>query len=119
MITSPESTEISTTFTSKISTPKIEKALEKIQRLKSTSKPIQNTSPVEPKAAPHGTVNLTSIPFENVQEPNRSTSQSTRQQQRQPIFKPQQQNETRKTEKNEEHYVPTTSPGRSSISDIK
>ena len=119
IITSPDSPEIPTTFSSKLSSPKVEKAVEKIQRLKSTPKLIKNTLPLEPKTLRHGTGNLQSTPFENNQEPSTSNSNNDRQKQSLPSNEPQQQRETSEDEMNEEHYVPTASPGKSSISNIK
>ena len=91
IITSQDSPEISTTLKSKLATPKVDKAMEKIRRLKSTPSQIKNTSPIEPKEIPHGTVNLTSTPVKNIQEPSISTSHNNRQEQIQADNEPEQE----------------------------
>ena len=53
MITSPDSPELPTNYTSKISTPKIDKVVEKIHKIKSS--PALSSSPILNAAIPSGT----------------------------------------------------------------
>ena len=121
MATSSKSPEIPTTFTSRISTPKISKVVKKIQQLNETQMPIK--SPIEIKITPLGTTSiqdtsLKNIPADNTSNENGSvlnrqtTSKQPPTSESQPIL-PQEH------ERNEQHYIPTASPGKSSMFDIK
>ena len=72
MDTSPNSPEIPTPFTSKTSTPKIDKAVRKIQQLNTT--PTSSNSPIEYQATPIGERTVVSIktnkkPLDDTQAP--------------------------------------------------
>ena len=67
MVTSPD---IPTIFSSKRSTPKVDKAVKKIQKLKATPKPIN--SPIRPKSIPRGTTTIQSTSTENLHVHNTS-----------------------------------------------
>ena len=121
MITSPNSPEIPSNFTSTISTPKIDKVVTKIQKLKRT--PTLTTTPIPNKAIPDG------ISLTKKQEPSgtntfkksndiipTSCSKTTTENVQVKADKPK---EVQNNEQNEEHFAATASPGKSSISDIK
>ena len=86
MVTSPNSPDIPTTFTSKISTPKIDKAVKKTQQINAT--PMTSNSAIENNAVPYGAtqreetspknLKTNKSPVDNTQAPNpeASTSQS-------------------------------------------
>ena len=116
MVTSPDSPDIPT-YTSKLSTPKLDKAVEKIQKLKSI--PQQIPSPIDPKTIPRGTQTTTSTLNENDPKLSTQLQHTAEQQQLQPIIGPQLPNNPRRNECNEEHNVFTTCSGKSSISEIK
>ena len=121
MVTSPNSPDIPTTFTSKILTPKTDKAVKKIQQLNAT--PMTSNSPIEKNAIPCGTTQTeetspTSIktiktPIENTQAPNPEAATSQKQTTEALPKGPQEHN------LNEEHYIASAYPSKSSISDIK
>ena len=78
MVTSPNSSEIPPTpFTSKISTPKTDRALKKIQQLNTT--PTSSNSPIEYQATPSGetpfeenaliSIKTYKKPLDNIQAP--------------------------------------------------
>ena len=56
MVTSPNSPDIPTNFTSTISTPKIDKALKKIQKLNAT--PMTSNRPIENNAILYGSTHI-------------------------------------------------------------
>ena len=115
MATFPDSPDIPKNFTSKISTPKLDKAEIKIQKLNATPKTIK--SPIQPKAIPSGTTTIESnstkiilvqiISSETV--PVRNTKLEI---QDQMTTETQQQNVAHEHERNKEHYTPITSPGK-------
>ena len=121
MITSPNSPEIPSNFTSIISTPKIDKVVTKIQKLKTT--PTLTTSPIPNKAISDG------ISTTKKQEPSgtntlrktsndiipTSSSKSTTQNVQVKEDKPK---EVQNNKQNEANFAATASPGKSSISDI-
>ena len=122
MVTSPNSPDIPTTFTSKISTSKIDKAVKKIQQLNAT--PMTSNSPIENKAIPYEitqteeaspiSININKTPTDDVQAliPEKKTRSQKPTTDDKPLC-PQEH------DPNEEHYTASASPCKSSISDIK
>ena len=116
MVTSPDSPDIPP-FQSKISTPKIDKAVKKIQHLHTT--PTSSNSPIEYQTTPSGETErkeCAPISIKQGQDiQTASTSEtSTKQQAVEDKPKP-----TKDHDNNEEHQMGIQSPGKSSISDIK
>ena len=72
MVTSQDCPDITATFTSKISNPKIDKAVKKIQELNAT--PMPNKSPIEFKTAPCGTASIKVTSPENIHHPEKKTN---------------------------------------------
>ena len=119
MITSPDSPEIPPNYTSKISTPKLDKVVEKIHKIKGS--PTLTSSTILNAAIPNGTETETTIQRES------ETTKEIKGKTTEPInptpvkgeqAKPTVANEG-EIERNEEHYIAMTSPAKSSISDIK
>ena len=120
MVTSPNSPEIHQKFVSTISTPKIDKAVQKIHKLKST--PTLSSSPILNIAIPDGTTTQ-----ENKEQCGSKETEKADELALTSNSKTQNENEqTRSKEckeaendRNEEHYMAATSPGKISILDIK
>ena len=121
MITSQNNPEIPSNFISSISTPNIDKAVTKIQKLKTT--PTLTTSLIPNKAIPDG------IPTTKKQEPSgTNTSQNSNDIIPTSCSKTTTENvqakedkskEVQNNERNEEHFEASASSGKSSISDTK
>ena len=117
LITSPNRFEIPTKFVSTIWTPKLDKAVQKIQKLNST--PTLSSSPILNIAIPDGITTQEQWGSKVTDKTNEMAST--------PNAKIQNENEQNKpevpkeveNERNEEHYVASTSPGKCSISNIK
>ena len=115
MATSPDSPDIPTNFTSKISTPKLDKAEIKIQTLNATPKTIK--SPIQPKAIPSGTTTIQSnstkiIPVQIISSETVPVRNTKLKIQEQSTTETQQQNIAHEHERNKEQYTPITSPGK-------
>ena len=130
MITSPDSPEIPPKFESRISTPKLGKAVGKIQKLNASPK--FSSSPILNITTPHGGISekekqSSSKAVTNPAEASMK-DKSAKPHDSAPALKNNQKenNETKPTtenilvnERNEEHYIASPSPAKSSISDIK
>ena len=104
MVTSPESPDIPH-FQSKISTPKIDKTIKKIQQLNNT--PTSSNSPIKNKLTPSGEKDNDRAPIGI--KPRQDSEKKT----------PDKQKRDKDHDNNEEHQMGVQSPGKSSISDIK
>ena len=115
MVTSPDSPDIPVTFTSKNTSPKIDKAVKKIQTLNAILMPTK--SPINFETTPCGTASIQSTPPESIpadNTPNENTPKLTLQTSSKqqltaegaPII-------PQELERNEEHYNATASPGKS------
>ena len=71
MITSPNSPDIPTNFTSTISTPKIDKVVKKIQKFNGT--PVSSTSPIENNAVPYGIIHTEQTTSNNTKTSDSAT----------------------------------------------
>ena len=130
MITSPESPEIPPQFESRISTPKLDKAVGKKQKLKASPK--FSSSPILNITTPHGGTSEKEIqgsskaitnPVEasmkdKIEETQNSAPASKNHQEENEENKPTTEG-ILGNERNEEHYTASPSPAKSSISDIK
>ena len=120
MITSPNSPEIHPKFVSMVSTPKIDKPVQKIHKLKPTQ--TLSSSPILNIAIPDGIItpeNQEQCGSKDTEKTNDMTSTANVEMQSEnDQTKPEKPKEV-EDERNEEHYVASTSPGKSSISDIK
>ena len=120
MITSANSPEISPKIVSTISTPKIDKAVQKIHKLKST--PTLSSSRILNIAIPDGITtqeNQEQCGSKDTEKANEMASTSNvKVQNENDQTKPEKPKEV-ENERNEEHYVASTSPGKSSIFNIK
>ena len=114
MITSPSSPEIKTNYTFKISTPKIDKVVEKIHRIKNS--PTLTSSPILNVAIPSGSKTNKEKQIET--EQTKDTIETTTKTDNQQPAKCEQEKPITPNE-NEEHYIANASPAKSSISDIK
>ena len=130
MITSPDSPEIPPKFESRISTPKLDKAVGKIQKLNASPK--FSSSPILNITTPHG-----GISEKEKQSSSKAATNSAEASMKDKSAKPhdsapalknnqKENDETKPTtenilvnERNEEHYIASPSPAKSSISDIK
>ena len=115
MITSPDSPEIPQKFESKISTPKLDKVVGKIQKLKASPK--FSSSPILNITTPHG---------ETSEKEKQSSSKAITNPAPAPKIKQIENEENKPTtegilvnERNEEHHTASPPPAKSSISDIK
>ena len=120
MVTSPNSPEMPPKFVSTISTPKIDKAVQKIHKLKST--PTLSSSPLLNIAIPDGITtqeNQEQSGSKDTKKANEMVSTSNvKVQNENEQTNPKEPKEV-ENDRNEEHYVASTFPGKSSISDIK
>ena len=130
MITSPDSPEIPPKFESRISTPNVDKAVEKIQKLNAS--PTFSSSPILNITTPHGGIsekekqssskavtNAVEVSTKNKTTKLKDTAPA-------PENNPKDNEQAKPTtetisvnEHSEEHYIATPSPAKSSISDIK
>ena len=121
MVTSPNSPDIPTNFTSTISTPKMDKAVKKIQKLNAT--PMTSNFPIENNAIPYGSTHIeqtapnsaktSEISTDNIQAMNPNAETNKKQN------KEDKPTESQEDDPNEEHFTASASPGKSSVSDIK
>ena len=120
MITSPNSLEIRPKFVSTISKPKIDKAVQKIHKLKPT--PTLNSSPILNIAIPDRITtqeNQEQCGVKHTEKTNDMASTAkVENQSENDQTKPEEPKEVEE-EGNEEQYIASTSTGKSSISDIK
>ena len=130
MITSPDSPKIPPQFESRISTPKLDKVVGKIQKLKASPK--FSSSPILNITTPHGGTSekekqSSSKAITNPVEASMKDKKEKAQDSAPAPKKNQKENEENKpttegilvNERNEEHYTASPSPAKSSISDIK
>ena len=121
MITSPESPDTPINFSSTISIPKIDKALRKIQKLNAT--PTSNNSPIENNAVPFGITQTEQAPSNNTKTSDSAIDISLTSSPKSETSKNQSMEDepegAQDHDPNEEHFAASTSPGKSSISDIK
>ena len=112
MVTSPNSPEIAPKFVSTISTPKTDKAVQKIHKLKST--PTLSSSPILNIAIPDGITTQESqeqCGLKDTEKANEMASTSNvKVQNENDQTKPEEPKEV-ENERNEVHYVASTSPG--------
>ena len=116
VVTSPESPDIPP-FQSKLSTPKIDKDVKKIQQLHTT--PTSSNSPIEYQTAPSDETQrkeCAAISIKQGQDIQTATTSETFTKQQAVEDKPK---PTKDHDKNEEDQMGMQSPGKSSISDIK
>ena len=116
MITSPESPDIPTNFSSTISTPKIDKAVRKIQKLNAT--PMSNNSPIENNAVPCGITQTEQAPSNNTKTIDIALTSSPKATSKKQSMEDEPEG-AQDLDPNEEHFAASTSPGKSLISDIK
>ena len=120
MVTLPNSPEIPPNIVSTISTPKIDKAVQKIHKLKST--PTLSSSPILNIAIPDGITtqeNREQCGSEKTENANELASTSNAKTQNENEQTRSEEYKEAENDRNEEHYKAATSPGKSSISDIK
>ena len=121
MVTSPNSPEVQSNFTSTISIPKIDKVVTKIQKLKTT--PTLTKFPIPSKAIPDGISTIKkqepsgTNTFKKSNDLIPTSSIKTRTENVQ--VKEDKPKEVQNNEQNEEHFAATAFPGKSSISDFK
>ena len=116
MVTSPDSLDIPP-FQSKISTPKINKAVKKIQQLHRTQ--TSSNSPIEYQTTPSGETErkeCAPISIKQGQDIQTVTTSETFRKQQAAEVKPK---PNKDHNNNEEHQMGIQSPGKRSISDIK
>ena len=116
MVTAPDGPDFPP-FQSRISTPKIDKTIKKIQQLNTT--PSSSNSPIVYNTAPRGETKVNDcepISIKAGQNTEKATTNETESKQHVREDKP---NPTTEQENNEEHQIGIPSPGKSSISDIK
>ena len=119
MVTSPNSPDIPTNFTSTISTPKIDKTVKKIQKLYTT--PMTSNYPIENNAIPYGSTHIeqtapnsektSETSTDNIQAMNPNAETNKKQNKEDKPTEPQEH------DPNEEHFTAAASPAKSSISD--
>ena len=121
MITSPESPDIPTNFTSTISTPKIGKAVKMIQKLKAN--PISSNSPIGNNGLQYGITKIEQATANNTKTSESATDIAQKSSPKAETSKKQSMEDEPKGaqdhDPNEEHFAASTSPWKSSISDIK
>ena len=122
MITSPESPDILTNFTSAILTPKIDKAVKKIQE-KLNATPMSSNSPIENNAVPYGITQIEQATSNNTKTSDSATDIAQTSSPKAETSKKQSMEDEPKGaqdhDPNEEDFAVSISPGKSSISHIK
>ena len=114
MITSPENPDVPTKFTSTISTPKIDKAVNKIQKMNPTS--MSSKSPIENNALPYGITQNKQAKANNTKTSDSTTDIAQTSSPKAKTSKKQsiedEPKETQDHDPNEEHFAASTSPGK-------